>query len=63
MSNLLIDITGEGGRVIGHGWRCACGTLVDSYGTDVSCENCGQLYNAFGQRLEPPHRWEEAEDY
>lgn len=34
-------------------WTCDCGTLVERWRgqSDVQCYNCGQWYNAFGQRL------------
>lgn len=34
-------------------WKCSCGTTVFRYRGrgDVSCSECGNWYNAFGQRL------------
>ena len=40
--------------------ECAtCGAPHQLESDDSSCQSCGQLYNAFGQRLQPPHMWEE----
>lgn len=41
-------------------WRyitCDCGERVCLQG-DVECD-CGQWYNGAGQKLRPPHQWEE----
>ena len=34
-------------------WNCSCGATVYRYRgqSDVSCSECGNWYNAFGQRL------------
>ena len=54
----------ETGRILWKEWKCHCGRKVFSEGSggDVSCD-CGQLFNAFGQRLVDPCLWEENEDY
>jgi len=51
------------GRILMREWKCHCSRKVcSSRGDDVACE-CGQLYNAYGQRLVDPCLWEENEDY
>jgi hypothetical protein len=53
----------ETGRILMREWKCQCGRMVcSSSGEDVAC-NCGQLYNAYGQRLVDPCLWEEQDDY
>ena len=43
--------------------RCSCGAefplicMPPLYACD--CPNCGQYYNAFGQKLKNPEEWEE----
>lgn len=38
-----------------HTWACDCGrTVASSHGADVLCD-CGQWFNAWGQRLR--HDW------
>lgn len=34
-------------------WTCSCGTTVERYRgqDDVTCDRCGQWFNAFGQAL------------
>ena len=59
-----IEILDESGMVVGREWRCACRNKVESYmGHDVECNRCGQLYNAYGQRLKPQSQWGEGHDY
>lgn len=49
------------GRILWLEWKCKFRTTVCSYsGSDVTC-NCGQLFNAWGQRLVDPCLWEEEE--
>jgi hypothetical protein len=52
------------GRILWREWKCQCSRKVcsDGSGEDVACD-CGQLFNAFGQRLVDPCLWEENEDY
>lgn len=51
------------GRILMREWKCHCSRMVcSSRGDDVACE-CGQLFNAYGQRLVDPCLWEENEDY
>lgn len=38
---------------------CRCGTEVRIEYDETECENCGQLYNLFGQELRPRSQWEE----
>ena len=53
----------ETGRILSREWMCDCSlTVCSSRGDDVAC-TCGQLYNAYGQRLVDPCLWEEQEDY
>jgi hypothetical protein len=53
----------ETGRILMREWMCECSLAVcSSLGEDVAC-NCGQLYNAYGQRLVDPCLWEEQDDY
>lgn len=42
--------------------KCACGRKHWLTMDDSVCD-CGQLYNAFGQRLRPQSQWEENDDY
>lgn len=43
--------------------RCNCGAEVDLEAMgDTDCGNCGQLFNAVGQMLNPPSMWEEPYD-
>lgn len=43
--------------------KCAsCGRKHELESGDSVC-SCGQLYNAFGQRLADPSQWDESEDY
>ena len=58
------EILDDQGNCVGREWRCVtCRRRVESYmGHDVSCD-CGQLYNGFGQRLNPPNQWGEGHDY
>jgi hypothetical protein len=56
-------IDSEGFR-IGRYWSCYCNNLIESYGgSDVSCDECGQLFNGYGQSLKPQSQWEEQDDY
>lgn len=44
---------------------CDCGTwieLIDEYYGACECPNCGQWWNLFGQKLNPPEMWEETFD-
>lgn len=61
-------------KVIERKWRykenakgtCGCGEkieLYDEYMGACQCPKCGQWYNLFGQRLNPPEQWEEPIDY
>ena len=51
------------GRILMREWKCHCSRMVSSSrGDDVVCE-CGQLFNAYGQRLVDPCLWEEQDDY
>jgi len=51
------------GRILMRKWKCHCNRMVSaSHGDDVVCE-CGQLFNAYGQRLVDPCLWEEQDDY
>jgi hypothetical protein len=42
--------------------KCGCGRKHWLAMDDSACE-CGQLFNAFGQRLLPPSQWGENDDY
>ena len=42
---------------------CHCGCEVWLNGDPNECEQCGQLYNAFGQTLAPPSQWDEQDRY
>lgn len=57
-------------EVVEEKWRykenakgtCQCGNeieLYDEYMGACECPHCGQWYNLFGQRLNPPEYWEE----
>lgn len=61
----IIETLDDDGNYLGCKWRCVnCNRIVSAYmGHDVSCEQCGQLYNGFGQRLNPPNQWGENHDY
>lgn len=39
--------------------RCSCGELVTLGSFTNECDNCGRLYNNFGQSLRPASEWEE----
>ena len=39
--------------------RCDCGAEHHLERGDSVCDNCGQDYNAVGQRLNPPHMWDD----
>jgi len=45
--------------------RCVCGRTISresdvvNEAGDMECPKCGQWYNAFGQRLKDPSKWEE----
>lgn len=42
--------------------RCNCGAEVNlQMHGDTNCDECGQLFNAVGQMLNPPSMWEEPE--
>jgi hypothetical protein len=41
---------------------CSCGRGHFLLACDTQCD-CGQLFNASGQRLLPQSMWEEPEDY
>lgn len=56
-------ILDDDGRKIGAYWTCYCGCLVEAFGYDVSCDECGRLYNGFGQELKPQSQWGENGDY
>lgn len=36
-------------------WQCACGSTVELYywerASDTNCEQCGQMFNCWGQRV------------
>jgi hypothetical protein len=56
---MKIVLCEESGRILRREWKCQCSRMVcSSSGEDIACE-CGQLYNAFGQRLVDPCLWEE----
>lgn len=57
-SNWLMPDYQPSDRVI----TCACGRK-HTLETDDSVCSCGQIYNAFGQRLNPPSMWDEQGDY
>lgn len=61
---MRVEFDEETGRVLLRVWKCDCNREVcsDGSGGDIACE-CGQLFNAFGQRLIDPRLWEENEDY
>jgi hypothetical protein len=51
------------GRILSREWMCECSmTVCSSSGEDVAC-TCGQLYNAYGQRLVDPCLWEEQDEH
>lgn len=57
-------ILDDDGNRVGTYWACYCGFVVEAYGGhDVSCQECGKMYNAFGQELRPQSQWEENDDY
>ena len=41
--------------------KCGCGDTVELTDFTNECENCGTLYNKFGQKLKPMSEW--AEDF
>jgi hypothetical protein len=43
--------------------KCVCGRKHWLALDDSVCENCGQMFNAFGQKLLPPNQWGEGHDY
>lgn len=58
------DILDDDGQYIGRYWSCYCNSLIESFGgSDVVCDECGQLFNGFSQALKPQSQWEENEDY
>ena len=42
---------------------CDCGSTVYLGRFTCECENCGRLYNSFGQELAPPDEWDEDDRY
>jgi len=42
---------------------CDCGEKVYLDRNTNPCEECGKLYNGFGQELAPPEEWDEADRY
>jgi hypothetical protein len=38
--------------------ECACGDIVDLWFDVNECDSCGQLFNAFGQKLKPEDEWD-----
>ena len=60
----ISEILDDDGLYIGRYWSCYCNSLIESFGSsDVSCDECGQLFNAYGQSLKPQSQWEEQDDY
>ena len=57
-------------KVVCRKWRyrqnatgtCGCGNQIELYNAYMGaceCPHCGQWYNLFGQKLNPPSQWEE----
>ena len=46
-----------------EGVVCHCGCIVWLGGFTEECDNCGQLYNGFGQELASPNQWDEEDRY
>lgn len=61
--NQVKHLENESGRIYGTEFKCRCGCVVTSYLADTECENCGQLYNSFGQALNHPSQWSEDGSY
>jgi hypothetical protein len=63
MKIFTVDEAAEG-RIIMRQWRCDnCYHAVEAWlGHDTACDRCGQLYNAFGQRLAERSTWDEPWD-
>lgn len=64
MSTTTTDLTDAGAldaysqvdrlpEIVSRSWTCDCGETIERYRGqgDVTCTNCEQEYNAFGQRL------------
>jgi hypothetical protein len=51
------------GRIESRSWICPCGATIETWGTtgnDEGCDQCGRLFNCFGQELAPVSQWEES---
>jgi hypothetical protein len=60
----ISEILDDDGLCIGRYWSCYCKNLIEAYlGSDVCCDECGQLFNSYGQSLKPQSQWEEQDDY
>jgi hypothetical protein len=58
------ELLDDEGRIEGRYWNCYCGCTVETYGAqDVSCDECGRLFNGFGQELNPVSQWDEKGEY
>lgn len=55
-----LESTGREVHVTQHqAGTCPCGESIDLIDDTNECENCGLLFNAFGQELRPLDEWED----